>query len=84
MYRCGILEVLCHGTTFDKCDATYFLHFSLLGGMFPMPRVIYAMAEDGLVFRFLSWVPERFKTPVAATIVSGIMAGNVPAVFFNM
>ena len=49
---------------------------SLLGAMFPMPRVIYAMASDGLIFRFLSYVNERFKTPLTATITAGIMAGK--------
>ncbi len=42
-----------------------------------MPRVIYAMASDGLVFRFLSHVSERFKTPVVATLVAGVMAGEL-------
>ena len=41
-----------------------------------MPRVIYAMASDGLIFRFLSYVNERFKTPLTATITAGIMAGK--------
>ena len=44
--------------------------------MFPMPRVIYAMASDGLIFHFLSYVNERFKTPLTATITAGIMAGK--------
>lgn len=44
--------------------------------MFPLPRVIYAMASDGLLFQFLGTVSERFKTPVAGTLLSGLFAGD--------
>ncbi|CAD5112288.1 DgyrCDS1517 [Dimorphilus gyrociliatus] len=54
---------------------------SLLGSMFPVPRVIYAMASDGLLFHFLSVVNDKFKTPVRATMVAGLIAGIFALLF---
>lgn len=34
------------------------------------------MAEDGLLFKFLAKINDKSKTPVMATLTSGIVAGE--------
>ncbi|XP_069056581.1 cationic amino acid transporter 2 isoform X1 [Pleurodeles waltl] len=57
------------------------LSTSLLGSIFPMPRVIYAMAEDGLLFKSLAQINAKTKTPVLATLSSGAMAAVMAFLF---
>lgn len=44
--------------------------------MFPLPRVIFAMARDGLLFSFLARISER-KAPVNSTVAAGVMSGKM-------
>lgn len=54
---------------------------SLYAAMFPMPRVVYAMANDGLLFKQLSYVTPRFKTPLLACILTGFLSALLCLVF---
>lgn len=41
-----------------------------------MPRVIFAMAEDGVLFKVLARINPKTKTPLIATMTSGVVAGE--------
>uniref|UniRef100_A0A673ASW3 High affinity cationic amino acid transporter 1-like n=1 Tax=Sphaeramia orbicularis TaxID=375764 RepID=A0A673ASW3_9TELE len=57
------------------------LSTSLLGAMFPIPRVIWAMADDGLLFKFMAEISPRTKTPLTATLTSGAGAAIMAFLF---
>nr|XP_031835555.1 cationic amino acid transporter 2-like isoform X3 [Nomia melanderi] len=54
---------------------------SLLGAMFPLPRVIYAMASDGLIFEWMGRISSRFHTPLMGTFSAGLLTGVLAAIF---
>ncbi|CAN7987956.1 unnamed protein product [Ixodes pacificus] len=50
----------------------------LMGNMYALTRIVYAMAEDGLLFSWFSWVNARTQLPLAAmyafTSLSAVLA----------
>ncbi|KAK4875441.1 hypothetical protein RN001_011863 [Aquatica leii] len=54
---------------------------SLFGAMFPLPRILYAMASDGVIFKFLGNVNARFQTPLTGTLLAGLLTGLMAALF---
>ncbi|XP_026682353.1 uncharacterized protein LOC113469102 [Diaphorina citri] len=52
-----------------------------MGCMYPLTRIIYSMAHDGLIFKSLGAVHPVLKTPFYGTIISGILTGLMAAIF---
>ncbi|XP_010138458.1 PREDICTED: low affinity cationic amino acid transporter 2 isoform X1 [Buceros rhinoceros silvestris] len=57
------------------------LSTSILGSIFPTPRVIYAMATDGLLFKCLAQISSKTRTPLVATLSSGAVAAIMAFLF---
>lgn len=54
---------------------------NILGAMFPLPRVLYAMASDGILFKHLRKIDKRTQTPVFATIIAGFFSATMALIF---
>ncbi|MXQ84242.1 hypothetical protein E5288_WYG014242 [Bos mutus] len=67
----------------QECSLNHMSTHGLLGSIFPMPRVIYAMAEDGLLFKCLAQINSKTKTPIIATLSSGAVAGERELTFIK-
>ncbi|CAH1707848.1 unnamed protein product [Aphis gossypii] len=61
--------------------AVFALFTTLIGCLFPIPRILYAMSSDGLLFSFLSKINEKTKTPFIAAIICGVCAGLLSTIF---
>ncbi|GER51996.1 cationic amino acid transporter [Striga asiatica] len=54
--------------------ACFALCSTLLGSMLPQPRILMAMARDGLLPSFFSDVNKKTQIPMKSTIVTGVLA----------
>ena len=53
---------------------------SLLSGIFAVPRIMYAMASDGLLFKCFAKVYQRTNVPVNSVISAGLLAALLACV----
>ncbi|XP_047138017.1 high affinity cationic amino acid transporter 1 isoform X1 [Hydra vulgaris] len=53
---------------------------SLLVSIIPIPRMLYSMSQDGLLFNFFSIVHPKSQVPVISTILSGLFIGILAAI----
>lgn len=54
---------------------------TLLGSLFSLPRCLYAMSSDGLLFSFLSDMSNKSQLPVANLVISGISSAIIALLF---
>lgn len=53
----------------------------MLGAMFPLPRILYAMGSDGIIFKTLANVHPKTMTPIVGTVISGLFTGVMTLIF---
>ncbi|XP_034104306.1 cationic amino acid transporter 2 isoform X2 [Drosophila nasuta] len=61
--------------------AMFGLCASLMGAMFPLPRIVFAMSNDGLLFKCLGEISTKYKTPFKGTMLTGLLCGILAAIF---
>jgi APA family basic amino acid/polyamine antiporter len=66
---------------FVKIGAIVGMTSVVLGSLLGQPRILLAMADDGLLPPVIARCHPRFKTPHVATVVSGVIFGLVAGVF---
>nr|XP_033330259.1 cationic amino acid transporter 4 [Megalopta genalis] len=54
---------------------------TLFGSLFSLPRTMYAMANDGLLFGFLGHISERTQVPVLNLAISGSFSALIALLF---
>lgn len=56
---------------------------TLFGSLFSLPRTLYSMATDGLLFGFLGRVNSRTQVPIVNLAISGVISALL-ALFFDL
>lgn len=52
-----------------------------MGSLFPLPRVLYSMASDGLLFPIFAHVSTKSRTPIYSTLIGGLISAVMALIF---
>ena len=52
-----------------------------MGSLFPLPRVLYSMASDGLLCPIFAHVSTKSRTPIYSTLIGGFIAALMALIF---
>uniref|UniRef100_A0A8D8WU16 Cationic amino acid transporter 2 n=1 Tax=Cacopsylla melanoneura TaxID=428564 RepID=A0A8D8WU16_9HEMI len=79
----NIFEVF--GWTFMKWLVSVGSLFALLTGMFgalfPLPRILYSMSRDGLLYNSFAYVSPLTHTPIVSSLATGLLTAVLSAIF---
>lgn len=54
---------------------------TLFGSLYSLPRTMYSMANDGLLFAFMGRINERTQVPIINLAISGVVSAVVAFLF---
>lgn len=69
------------GEYFVAVGAICALFSSGFGGLFPLPRILYAMGSDRVIFGFFARISKQTGTPFIACILSGFLTALLALLF---
>ncbi|KAK8389474.1 hypothetical protein O3P69_008876 [Scylla paramamosain] len=74
-----------HGATWAKyvvsIGALCGMTTTLFGSLFSLPRCVYAMAVDGLIFSWLARVSDKTKVPIITLLLCGFFSALIALLF---
>ncbi|CAF2714816.1 unnamed protein product [Rotaria sp. Silwood2] len=54
---------------------------SIIGSLFPLPRVLYSMSSDGLLFSIFGKVSNKSRTPIYSTLIGSFISAFMALIF---
>ncbi|KAL1448816.1 hypothetical protein WDU94_000074 [Cyamophila willieti] len=53
----------------------------MFGALFPLPRILYSMSRDGLLYNSFAYVSPLTHTPIVSSVATGLLTAVLSAIF---